>query len=108
MTLNCKSSESVMMQGLMLDMEEAWLQTLAQVKAFSDGTAEVAFRVPTVERASINPTESAQGSVTQIHGPSFGPISEWRILSARGRSDNTTISWHHLSSNCFMSHRDFT
>ncbi len=75
MTLNSKSSESVMMQGLMLDMEEAWLQTLAQVKVFSDGTAEVVFRAPKAERASINPTESAQGSVTQIRRSSFGPIS---------------------------------
>ncbi len=64
-----------MVLGLMLDMEEACPQTLAQVKVFSDGTAEVAFRAPKAERASINPTESAQGSVTQIRRPSFGPIS---------------------------------
>jgi len=35
-----------MMQGLVIDMEEAWLQILAQVKVFLDGTAEVAFRYP--------------------------------------------------------------
>lgn len=39
-----------MMQGMVIDMEEARLQTLAQVKAFLDGTAEVAFRVPKAER----------------------------------------------------------
>lgn len=38
-----------MMQGMVIDMEEAWLQTLAQVKAFLDGTAEVAFRAPKAE-----------------------------------------------------------
>ena len=35
-----------MMQGMVIDMEEAWLQILAQVKVFLDGTAEVAFRHP--------------------------------------------------------------
>ena len=34
------------MQGMLIDMEEAWLQALAQVKVFLDGTAEVAFRYP--------------------------------------------------------------
>jgi hypothetical protein len=41
MSLSGGSSESVMMQGMLIDMEEARLQTLAQVKAFLDGTAEV-------------------------------------------------------------------
>ena len=31
-----------MMQGMVIDMEEAWLQTLAQVKVFLDRTADVA------------------------------------------------------------------
>jgi hypothetical protein len=35
-----------MMQGMVIDMEEAWLQILAQVKVFLDGTAEVVFRYP--------------------------------------------------------------
>lgn len=35
-----------MMQGMVIDMEEAWPQILAQVKVFLDGTAEVAFRYP--------------------------------------------------------------
>jgi hypothetical protein len=39
-----------MMQGMVIDMEEAKLQTLAQVKAFLDGTRDVAFRVPKAER----------------------------------------------------------
>ena len=39
-----------MMQGMVIDMEEARLQTVAQVKAFLDGTTEVAFRVPKAER----------------------------------------------------------
>ena len=39
-----------MMRCMVIDMEEARLQTLAQVKAFLDGTAEVAFRVPKAER----------------------------------------------------------
>lgn len=38
------------MRGMVIDMEEAKLQTLAQVRAFLDGTAEVAFRVPKAER----------------------------------------------------------
>jgi len=39
-----------MMQGMVIDMEEARLQTLAQVRAFLDGTTEMAFRVPKAER----------------------------------------------------------
>ena len=39
-----------MMRGLVIDMEAAWLQTIAQVRAFLDGTAEGAFRVPKTER----------------------------------------------------------
>ena len=39
-----------MMRGLVIDMEDAWLQTIAQVRAFLDGTAEGAFRVPKTER----------------------------------------------------------
>lgn len=39
-----------MMQGMVIDMEEARLQTLVQVKAFLDGTQDVAFCVPKAER----------------------------------------------------------
>lgn len=39
-----------MMQGMVIDIEEARLQTLAQVNAFLNGSAEVAFRVPKAER----------------------------------------------------------
>lgn len=38
------------MQGMVIDMGEAQLQTLAQTKAFLDGTAEIPFQVPKVER----------------------------------------------------------
>jgi len=34
------------MRGMAINMKEAKLQTLAQIKAFLDGTLEVAFRVP--------------------------------------------------------------
>ena len=34
----------------MINMEEAKLKTLVQIKAFLDGTTEVAFRVPKEER----------------------------------------------------------
>lgn len=39
-----------MMQGMVINMEEAKLRTLAQIKEFLDGTTEVAFRVPKAER----------------------------------------------------------
>ena len=38
------------MRGMVIIMEEAKLQTLDQIKAFLDGTSEVAFRVPKQER----------------------------------------------------------
>lgn len=50
MSLNGCRAESVMMRGMVIDMEEARLHTLAQIKAFLDGTAEGAFRVPKADR----------------------------------------------------------
>ena len=38
------------MRSMVINMEEAKLQTLVQIKAFLDGTSEVEFRVPKVER----------------------------------------------------------
>jgi hypothetical protein len=38
------------MRGMVINMEEAKLATLAQIKAFLDGTSEVAFRIPKDER----------------------------------------------------------
>ena len=50
MSLSGCRSESVMMPGMVIDMEEARLHTIAQVKAFLDGTTEGTFRVPKTER----------------------------------------------------------
>jgi len=50
MSLSGSCAESVMMRGMVIDMEEARLHTLPQVKAFLDGTAEGAFCVPKTER----------------------------------------------------------
>ena len=38
------------MRSMVINMEEAKLQTLVQIKAFLDGTSEVVFRVPKEER----------------------------------------------------------
>ena len=38
-----------MMPGMVIDMDEAKLHTVAQVKAFLAGTADVALMVPTAE-----------------------------------------------------------
>ena len=38
------------MRGMVINMEEAKLQTLVQIKAFLEGTTEVAFRIPKAER----------------------------------------------------------
>ena len=50
MSLSGGCSESVMMPGMVIDMEEARLLTIAQVRAFLDGATEITFRVPKVER----------------------------------------------------------
>ena len=39
-----------MMQSMVINMEEAKLQTLVQIRAFLDGTTEVAFLVPKADR----------------------------------------------------------
>ena len=53
MSLSGCCSESVMMPGMVIDMEEARLHTLAQVREFLDGATEIAFRIPKVERYSF-------------------------------------------------------
>jgi transposase InsO family protein len=50
MSLSGGCAESVMMPGMVIDMEEARLQTIAQVRAFLDGATEIAFRVAKAER----------------------------------------------------------
>lgn len=50
MSLRAEDSESVMLQGMVINMEEARLQTLAQCQAFLDGTVEIPFRVPKAEQ----------------------------------------------------------
>jgi len=50
MSLSGGGSESVMMRGMVIDMEEARLQTIAQVRAFLDGATAITFRVPKAER----------------------------------------------------------
>jgi hypothetical protein len=50
MRLSGCRSESVMMRGMVIDMEEARLQTIAKVRVFLDGATEGAFRVPKTER----------------------------------------------------------
>ena len=42
-----------MMPGIVIEMEEARLHTLAQVRAFLDGATEIVFQVPKVERYSF-------------------------------------------------------
>jgi hypothetical protein len=50
MSLSGGCAESVMMQGMVINMEEARLQTIEQVRAFLDGATEIAFRAPKAER----------------------------------------------------------
>ena len=53
MNLNGGCAGSVMMPGMVIDMEEARLYILAQVRAFLDGATEIAFRIPKVEQYSF-------------------------------------------------------
>ena len=46
MSLSHHGSESVMMPGMVIDMDEVKLQTVAQVKAFLNGTHDMALTVP--------------------------------------------------------------
>ncbi|MEP6934475.1 MAG: hypothetical protein ABI988_11105 [Nitrospirota bacterium] len=53
MSLSDGSAESVMMQGMVIDMKEARLQTIAHVRAFLGGGTEIVVRVLKVERYSF-------------------------------------------------------
>ena len=50
MSLSGGWADSVMMRGLVIDMEAARLHTIAQVRAVLDGATEIAFRVAKAER----------------------------------------------------------
>ncbi len=69
MSLSGGCAESVMMQGMVIDMEEARLQTIAHVRAFLDGATEVAFRVskadryPFIERVLTRFGSASQGRI---------------------------------------------
>ena len=54
MRLSGGCAESVMMQGLVIDMEEARQQTIEQVRAFLEGATEIAFRVPKAGPVSVH------------------------------------------------------
>jgi len=46
------------MRGMLINMEEARLKTLGQIKAFLDGTSEVTFWVPREARNTENGSEA--------------------------------------------------
>jgi len=57
-----------MMQGMVIDMGEARLQTLAQIKAFLDGTTGIPFRVPKAERYRFIERVLNRLGYARIHG----------------------------------------
>lgn len=87
-----------MMQGMVIDMAEAWLQTLAQVKAFLDWTAEVAFRVPKTERHRfIEPLLKWFGAARHrraVKGMFLGNIERMTLLVRPYRKDGKLSNRH--------------
>lgn len=87
-----------MMQGMMIDMEEAWLQTLAQVKVFLDGTTELAFRVPKAERHRfIEPVRKRFGAARHgraVKGVFLGDIERMTLLVRPYRKDGKLSNRH--------------
>jgi hypothetical protein len=91
-----------MMQGMMIDMKEAWLQTLAQVKVFLDGTAEVAFRVPKAERHRfIEPVRKRFGAARHgraVKGVFISDIERMTLLVRPYRKDGKLSNRHRAHS----------
>ena len=73
------------MQGMVINMEEAKLQTLEQIKAFLDGTSEVAFRVPKegrnpfIERVLKRFVYAPHGRIDKGVFPSVQPAREQAV-----------------------------
>ena len=86
------------MQGILIDMEEARLQALAQVKVFLGGTAEGAFRAPKAERHRfIKPVRKRFG--TARHGWAgkgmfLGDIERMTMLVRPYRKDGKLSNRH--------------
>ena len=75
MSLNGGRTESVMMPGLVIDMEAARLHTIAQVRAFLDGATEIVFRVPKAERYRF-----IERVLTRVGEASHGRVGKGVVL----------------------------
>ena len=75
MRLNGCRTESVMMPGLVIDMEDARLHTIAQVRAVLDGATEIAFRVPKAERYRF-----IERVLTRVGEASHGRVGKGVVL----------------------------
>ena len=75
MRLNGCRTESVMMPGLVIDMEAARLQTIAHVRAVLDGATEIAFRVPKAERYPF-----IERVLTRVGEASHGRVGKGVVL----------------------------
>ena len=75
MRLNGCRTESVMMPGLVIDMEDARLHTIAQVRAVLDGATAIAFRVPKAERYRF-----IERGLTRVGEASHGRVGKGVVL----------------------------
>ena len=75
MRLNGCRTESVMMPGLVIDMEAARLHTIAQVRAVLDGATAIAFRVPKAERYRF-----IERGLTRVGEASHGRVGKGVVL----------------------------
>jgi hypothetical protein len=100
MSLSGCRSESVMMRGMVIDMEEARLHTLAQVTAFLDGTAAGTFRVPKAERYRfIEPVRKRFGAARHgraVKGVFLGDIKRMTLLVRPYRKDGKLSNRHRV------------
>jgi hypothetical protein len=62
------------MRGMVINMEEAKLQTLVQIKAFLEDTTEVAFRIPKAERNQFVNLPESVPSITRGFGVVQHPV----------------------------------
>ena len=96
MSLSHYDSESVMMPGMVIDMDEVKLHTVAQVKAFLAGTPDMALTVPMVEHYGFIERVLKRFGYAPLSRPDKGVVLRYlQRMTGLSRQQVTRLVWRY-------------
>ena len=96
MSLSHYDSESVMMPGKVIDMDDAKLHTVAQVKAFLAGTPDMALTVPMVEHYGFIERVLKRFGYAPLSRPDKGVVLRYlQRMTGLSRQQVTRLVWRY-------------